>query len=63
MPTQEPPLNIEAGLPQLSEINSFNHAVALLVLSGRMFETLWDITDRVCARHCGVNTNATASAP
>jgi hypothetical protein len=63
MPTQELPLDMEAVLPQLSRTNSLIHAVALLVLSGRMFETLSDMTDRVCARHLGANTNATASAP
>jgi hypothetical protein len=53
MSTQESPLDMEAAPPQLSKTNSFDHAVALLVLSGRMCETLLDITDRVCARHFG----------
>ena len=48
MPTQEPSLNIETMLPQLSHVNSFIHAVALLLLSGRMDESLWDVTNRVC---------------
>jgi hypothetical protein len=61
MAAQVPLPNIEAVLPQLSENNSFIHAVAWLVLSGRMFETLWDITDRVCARHFATSTNATPS--
>jgi hypothetical protein len=61
MPMKEPYPYIEAVLPQLSDTNSFIHAVASLALSGRMFETLWDITDHVCARHFETSTNATPS--
>jgi hypothetical protein len=55
MPTQaqEPSLDIEAVLPQLSQTSSFIHAVALLVLSNIMGENLRDITERVCERHFG----------
>jgi hypothetical protein len=62
MPTQalEPSLTIEAVLSQLSQTNSFIHAVALLVLSNTMGDSLFDIADRVCARHFGTSTKISA---
>ncbi len=62
MPTQtlEPSLTLEAVLLQLSQTTSFIHAVALLVLSNPIGESLSDIADRVCARHLGSSMKISA---